>query len=77
MYTGEARAALTIIPIQGEAPHGLFHGLHCFWRLYRRFIMKAAAVIDNTQVKEDPGVSDLNVSRFFMLNILTSQFFSS
>ena len=60
-----------IIPIQGEHPHGLFHGLHCQWRLFRPFIMKCAEVCGNTQVKRDPTVSDLNVSRFFLLNIIT------
>ena len=59
------------IPVQGEHPHGLFHGLHCMWRLYQRFIMKCADVIGNEQVKADPGVSEFNVARFFMLNILT------
>ena len=60
-----------IIPIQGEHPHGLFHAMHCQWRLYKRFIMRCAAVLDNKQVKDDPDVSDFNVSRFFLLNILT------
>ena len=59
------------IPVQGEAPHGLFHGMHCQWRLFRPFIMKCAEILDNEQVKSDPTVSDLNVSRFFLLNILT------
>ena len=60
----------TVIPVQGEHPHGLFHGLHCHWRLYRRFIMKCAAELDNPQIKDDPTVSEFNVSRFFMLNIM-------
>ena len=60
-----------IIPVQGEHPHGLFHGMHCQWRLYKRFIMKCAEVLGNKQVKEDPDVSNFNVSRFFLLNILT------
>ena len=60
-----------IIPVQGEHPHGLFHGLHCQWRLFRPFIMKCAAVVGNEQVKEDRTVSDFNVSRFFFVDILT------
>ena len=60
-----------IIPIQGEHPHGLFHGMHCQWRLYRPFIMKCASVVGNNQVKSDPSVSDLNVTRFFLLVVLT------
>ena len=54
-----------IIPVQGEHPHGLFHCLHCQWRLYKRFIMKCAEVLGNQQVKDDPDVSNFNVSRFF------------
>ena len=59
-----------IIPVQGEHPHGLFHLIHCQWRLYRAFIMKCADVVGNQQVKPDPTVSDLNVTRFFLFNIL-------
>ena len=55
----------------GEAPHGLFHGMHGWWRLFRPFVMKCADVLDNKQIKEDPNVSDYNVHRFFMLNIVT------
>lgn len=44
--------------------------MHCQWRLYRPFIMKCAAELGNDQIKEDPGVSDYNVHRFFLLNIL-------
>ena len=60
-----------IIPVQGEHPHGFFHLMHCQWRLYRPFIMKCAEVVGNEQVKRDPSVSDLNVTRFFLINILT------
>ena len=56
--------------MQGEHPHGLFHLIHCQWRLYRAFIMKCADVVGNQQVKPDPTVSDLNVTRFFLFNIL-------
>ena len=60
-----------IIPIQGEAPHGLGHGLHGHWRMYKRFLMKAAQVLNNPQLKEDWGISELNVHRFFTLNVMT------
>ena len=45
--------------------------MHCQWRLFRPFIMKCAKVLGNDQIKEDPGVSDFNVHRFFLLNIVT------
>ena len=32
--------------------------------------MKCAEVLDNPQIKEDPGVSDYNLHRFFLLNIV-------
>ena len=45
--------------------------MHCQWRLFRPFIMKCAAELDNPQIKEDPGVSDFDSHRFFLLNVLT------
>ena len=59
-----------IIPVQGEL-HGAFHARHCMWRLYKRFLLRCADEIDNQQVKEDPSVSDLNVTRFFQDSIVT------
>ena len=54
-------SAPMIIPVQGEAPHGVYHVMHGGWRLYRRFIRKAAdatlgkeqgkAVVDEVTVK--------------------------
>lgn len=54
-------SAPMIIPVQGEAPHGVYHVMHGGWRLYRRFIRKAAdatlgkeqgkAVVDEITVK--------------------------
>ena len=38
--------------------------MHCHWRQNRPFIMQCADVLGNKQVKSDPSVSDLNVSRF-------------
>ena len=52
-----------IVPIQGEHPHGFGHGLHAQYRMYKRFLMKLAAEIDNPQILEDWGISDLNVRR--------------
>jgi len=60
-----------IVPIQGEHPHGFGHGLHAQYRMYKRFLMKLAAEIDNPQILEDWGISDLNVHRFFILNVVT------
>jgi hypothetical protein len=55
----------------GEHPHGLFHVMHCEWRLHRQFIMWCAGAVDNEQVIEDPNVSVFNVHRVFFLNVLT------
>ena len=55
----------------GEHPHGLFHVMHCEWRLHRQFIMWCANVVENSQVIEDPNVSVFNSHRFFFLNVLT------
>lgn len=60
-----------VIPIQGEHPHGLFHVMHCYWRLNRQFIMWCAKQLGNKQVIEDPNVSVFNVHRYFFLNVLT------
>ena len=60
-----------IIPIQGEHPHGLFHVMHCEWRLHRQFIMWCAGEVNNQQVIEDPNVSVFNEHRFFYLHVLT------
>jgi len=60
-----------IIPIQGEHPHGLFHVMHCEWRLHRQFIMWCAKEVNNKQVIEDPNVSVFNVHRFFFLHVVT------
>jgi hypothetical protein len=59
-----------IIPVQGEL-HGAFHSRHCMWRLYKRFLLRCADEIGNVQIKEDPTVSDLNVTRFFQDSIVT------
>ena len=60
-----------VIPIQGEHPHGLFHAMHCQWRLHRQFIMWCATKLENGQILEEPNVSVFNVHRFFFLHVLT------
>ena len=70
--SGSLRAISNLCgPTTGEHPHGLFHLMHCEWRLHRQFIMWCAAKVDNRQVVEDPSVSQFNSSRFFFLNVLT------
>ena len=59
-----------IIPVQGEL-HGAFHSRHSLWRQYKRFLLRCADEIGNVQIKEDPTVSDLNVTRFFQDSIVT------
>ena len=61
-------SAPMIIPVQGEAPHGVFHMMHGGWRLFRRFIRQAA---DNTlgrglgnAVVDDPTVKVFNTQIF-------------
>jgi len=41
---------LYICIVSGEHPHGLFHAMHCHWRLNRQFIMWCANVVENKQV---------------------------
>ena len=58
-------SAPLIIPMQGEAPHGVFHVMHAGWRLYQRVIRIFA---DSTlgqsakAVPDDPMVTDFNKS---------------
>ena len=59
-----------VIPRLGEHPHGTYHVLHGDWRIWWPLIEKAAAVLNNKQVKPDPNVSDFNESEHF-LRILT------
>ena len=61
-------SAPMVIPVQGEAPHGVFHMLHGGWRLYRKFIRAAA---DNTlgadlgrAVVDEPTVKVFNHQLF-------------
>lgn len=63
-----------VVPVQGEAPHGVFHILHSGWRLYIRFLRVCALCLANQnptssinkQVRDDPTVSDLNNSLHFL-----------
>ena len=65
-------SAPVIIPVQGEAPHGVFHVMHAGWRLYLRFIRKCALFLDprgehiNRMVLDDPPVKDFNNSMHFI-----------
>ena len=58
-------SAPLIIPMQGEAPHGVFHVMHAGWRLYQRVIRKFADLTLGDRAKavvDDPLVSDFNKS---------------
>ena len=61
-----------IVPVQGEAPHGVFHVMHAGWRLYIRFIRWCADKLGRPpkMIVDDPKVSDFN-SHYFFLGILT------
>ena len=65
-----------IIPVQGEAPHGVYHIMHAGWRLYLRFIRKCAEYLDpdnrniNKQVVDDPPVRDFNNSMHFLYRMM-------
>lgn len=53
-----------IIPMQGEAPHGVFHIMHGGWRLYQKFIRAAAIGTlgndNHAAVMDDPNVEHFN-----------------
>lgn len=58
-------SAPLIIPMQGEAPHGVFHVMHAGWRMYQRLIRIFADVTLGDSAKavpDDPLVSDFNKS---------------
>ena len=57
--------------VVGEHPHGLFHVMHAYWRLNRQFLMWCARQLGNTQVVEDPNVSQFNTHRYFFLHVVT------
>ena len=38
-----------VIPVQGEAPHGVYHVMHAGWRLYWRFIRACSEELNNEQ----------------------------
>ena len=56
-----------IIPVQGEAPHGVFHIMHAGWRLYRKFIRRAADETLGDQggaIVDEPTVKVFNTQTF-------------
>lgn len=55
-----------IIPVQGEAPHGVYHVMHAGWRLYIRLIRACANELNNAQVVDDPSVKQFNASLYFL-----------
>ena len=58
-------SAPLIIPVQGEAPHGVFHVMHAGWRLHQRLIRNFADTVlgaSTGAVPDDPNVSDFNKS---------------
>ena len=57
-----------VIPVQGEHPHGQFHAMHCYLRLFRPFLERCALIIGcENQISMEPAVSKFNVHRFFFL----------
>ena len=60
-------SAPMIIPIQGEAPHGVYHVMHGGWRLYRRFIRAAADAtlgVHANAVVDEPTVKVFNLQMY-------------
>lgn len=59
-------SAPMIIPVQGEAPHGVFHVMHGGWRLFARFIRRAAdetlGLDQGKAVVDDPTVKHFNTA---------------
>lgn len=59
-----------IIPVQGEAPHGVYHIMHGGWRLYQKFIRAAADATLGSDlgksVTDDPNIKHFN-SHIFTL----------
>jgi hypothetical protein len=59
-----------VIPRLGEHPHGTYHLMHGDWRIWWPLIERAAAIVNNKQVRPDPTVSEFNESEHF-IRILT------
>lgn len=53
-----------IIPMQGEAPHGVYHVMHGGWRLYSKFIRAAADATLGPDLGPRAIVDDPNVKNF-------------
>lgn len=67
-------SAPLIIPVQGEAPHGVFHVMHGGWRLFQKFIRAAAnatlGMHMSSAVMDDPDVKHFN-NQYFALCWMT------
>ena len=60
-----------IVPVQGEAPHGVYHVMHAGWRLYWRFILRASLVLGmGDWLKQDPLVKHFNSHLFFLYKLI-------
>lgn len=55
-----------IIPRMGEAPHGKYHLMHGDWRLWSPLLMRFAVLLQNKQVRKDPGVEHFNTHEHFL-----------
>jgi hypothetical protein len=66
-------SAPIVIPVQGEAPHGILHFLHAGWRLYLRFIRAAAdaTLLDRTAAVADEVTAKIFNSQIFVLYWMT------
>lgn len=61
-------SAPMIIPVQGEAPHGIFHMMHGVWRLFRPFIRASADATLGPSlgraVVDEPTVEHMNKATY-------------
>lgn len=64
------RESPALLPRLGEHPHGTYHVLHGEWRLWWPLIERAAVIVKNKQVVQDPNVTEFNQSEHF-IRILT------
>ena len=63
----EYLSAPMVIPVQGEAPHGIFHIMHAHWRLYLPLIRKCAKLLGadvDKAVLDDPTMKAYNISAY-------------
>lgn len=63
-----------VVPVQGEAPHGVYHVMHGGWRLYIRFIRACVRAPNvggvggqqDKATKDDPSVKDFNTHIYLL-----------